>query len=538
MGSALNLDEVSPGAKLRTPDMSLARTVARNSLWSGLDTLVEMILPPVMSIIVARAMGPAKLGAFSYVMWLATSATTLVATGISWSGNKFLAEYAGQHRPDMFRAFLRLTFRVQVLAQGILCLLGLCWANLSLPSDERVFGSLAMLSVLPGGLMFLATAINNAVQELRPNVIASIAAGLVHAIGLLLTVLLDWGLVGLAASMLASRICDCVLRWILTLRRLPVYLKAMGDDLTPLGEKPRLPPKVVREVVVFAVESTILTLLTLVVWNRSEMFFLKRYSAIEQVAYFSVAFGLGLLPGQIVGPFSRAAGVSVYAERGRDAQAGLRVAQLYFRYMALLVIPACLGLSILSGPLLRVLYGVRYFDAVPVLMIAAALGMFASLANPANSLITAAGGQRRLVIAGLGAAVVTLSLDYFLVRAYAAVGGALANGLGQAVSAALNVLIASRYNFKIPGKYLLRATLASLAMAAVVAGATFMLPDVVAIVIGPVVGAFAYAAFLRVARIIQEEDVERLLKAASILPRPLKGPFRRLVYGVAAPPTR
>jgi O-antigen/teichoic acid export membrane protein len=532
------LDEVSLGAKLRNPDMSLARTVARNSLWSGLDTLVEMFLPPIMSIIVARAMGPAKLGAFSYVMWLATSATTLAATGISWSGNKFLAEYAGQHRPEVFRAFVRVTFRVQVVMQSFLSLLGLCWANLFLPPDERVFGSLAMLSVLPGGLMFLATAINNAVQELRPNVIASISAGLVHSTGLLLTVLLDWGLVGLAGSLLASRTCDCTLRWMLTLKRLPGYLKAMGDDPTPPGEKPRLPPKLAREVTVFAVESTILTLMTLVVWNRSEMFFLKRYSAIEQVAYFSVAFGLGLLPGQIVGPFSRAAGVSVYAERGRDPNAGLRVAQLYFRYMVLLVIPACLGLSILSGPLLRVLYGARYFDAVPVLMIAAALGMFASLANPANSLITAAGGQRRLVIAGLGAAVVTLSLDYFLVRAYAAVGGALANGLGQAISAVLNFLIAYRYNFKIPGKYLLRATLASVAMAAVVAGATIMLSDIAAIVIGPVVGAFAYAAFLRVARIIQEEDVERLLKAASILPGPLKGPFRRLVYGVAAPPSR
>jgi O-antigen/teichoic acid export membrane protein len=507
-------------------------------LWSGLDTLVEMILPPVMSIIVARAMGPAKLGAFSYVMWLATSATTLAATGISWSGNKFLAEYAGQHRPEVFRAFIRATFKVQVVMQGLLCLAGLCWANLSLPADERVFGSLAMLSVLPGGVMFLATAVNNAVQELRPNVIASICAGLVHAAGLLLTVLLDWGLVGLAGALLASRTCDCVVRWTLTLGRLPGYLKAMGGDPTPPGQKPKLPPKLAREIVVFAVESTILTLLTLVVWNRSAMFFLKRYSAIEQVAFFSVAFGLGLLPGQIVGPFSRAAGVSVYAERGRDANAGLRVAQLYFRYMVLLVIPACLGLSVLSGPLLRVLYGVRYFDAAPVLMIAAALGMFAPLSNPATSLITAAGGQRRLVVSGLGAAAVTLSLEYFLVRSYAAVGGTWANGLGQAVSAAVNILIAARYGFKIPGKYILRAGLASLAMAGVVGASIYLLSDVVAIVIGPLVGACAYAIFLRVARIIQEDDVERLLKAASILPRPLKGPFRRLVHAMAATPTQ
>jgi O-antigen/teichoic acid export membrane protein len=517
--------------------MSLARTVARNSLWSGLDTLVDMVLPPIMSIIVARAMGPAKLGSFSYVMWLATSATSVAATGISWSGTKFLAECAGQHRPDLFRALVRAGFKLQVVVQALLCLLGLLWANFALPADERVFGSLAMLSVLPGGLMFMATAMNNAVQELRPNVLASISAGLVNTAGLLLTLLFGWGLVGLAASVLASRTTDSGVRWLLTLRRYPGYLAAMGPDATPPGQSPKLSPELRHEVAVFAVESTILTVLTLVVWNRSEMFFLKRYSAIEQVAYFSVAFGLSLIPGQIVGPFSRAAGVSVYAERGRDAEAGLRVARLYFRYMVLLVIPACLGLSVLSGPLLRVLYGAKYFDAAPVLMLAGALSMFAPLANPANSLITAAGGQRRLVVAGLFAAVVTLSFDYFLVRAYAAVGGALANGLGQAVSATFTLLIARRYNFSIPKKFFVRAAAAAFGMAALVAVAVYLLPDIVAIVVGPVLGAFAYAAFLRIGRIIGSEDVERLLKAASILPAPLKNPFRRVVHAVAAPPT-
>jgi O-antigen/teichoic acid export membrane protein len=241
-----------------------------------------------------------------------------------------------------------------------------------------------------------------------------------------------------------------------------------------------------------------------------------------------------MLPGQIVAPFSRAAVVSVYAERGRDAQAGLRVAGLYFRYIVLLVIPACLGLSVLSGPLVRVLYGLRYYDAAPALMMAGALSMFAPLAQPANSLVVAAGGQRRLVGAGLLAAAVTLILDYFLVRWYAALGGALANGLGQAISAMFTILIARRYSFTVPGGYLLRTTAAALGMAAMVGGAVYLLPDLVVVIVGPVVGAFAYAWFLRVGRLVGSEDVERLLQAASILPGPLKAPFRRLVNTVAA----
>jgi O-antigen/teichoic acid export membrane protein len=517
--------------------MSLTRTVARNSLWSGLDMLVDMVLPPVMSIIVARALGPAKLGTFTYVTWVSTTATALSATGIARAAATFMPEYAGKRRPDVFRGLLRLGVGVLLVVQACLTLLGLAWANFVLPPNERLFASLAMLSIFPGGVMFMATSVNNAVEELRPNVMASVTSGLVHAAGLLLTVLFGWGLVGLAASILASRTFDCVVRWILTVARLPAYLKAMGADATPSDQKPGLPPGLGRRVASFVGQSTILTVLTLVVWNRSEMIFLKRYSSLEQVAYFSVAFGLSLLPGLLVGPFSRAASVSVYAERGRDVEAGLRVTRLYWRYLILLIMPTALGLSVLSGPLVRVLYGARYFDAAPVLMAAGSLSMFATLAGPATSWITAAGGQRRLVLAGLVAATATLTLDYFLVRAYAALGGALANGLGQAINTLLVILLARRYQLTFSARFALRVTVSALAMAALVAVVEYAVTDLAAILVGPVVGTLAYGAFLRFGRIVTAEDVERLHKAAMLLPRPLAAPFRRLVHAVASPPT-
>ena len=495
--------------------------------------LVDMILPPLMSIMVARVMGSAKLCSFSYVMWLSTTAAALAGAGIAIAGFKYMAEYAGQRRPEVFRAVLRTGLGAQAVALIVVSLLGLGWANLALPADERVFASLAMLAILPTGLMGMASSVNNAVQELRPNVVASISSGLVHVAGMLLVVLAGWGLVGLAAAGLAARTCDCVVRWKLTVARLPGYLKGMGMAETATEHSPRLPPCLGRKFAIFIGESTILTVLAMVVWNRSEMIFLKRYSAIEQVAYFSVAFSLSLMPGQIVGPFSRAAGVSVYAERGRDAKAGIQVARLYWRYVVLLVMPACLGLAVLSGPLLRVLYGTRYFDAAPVLMLAGSLAMFAPLATPAISLVTAAGGQRRVVLAGLAAAAATLTLDYFLVRGYAALGGALANGLGQAIWAVTMILVARRYSFTIDLQFLLRVVFASIGMAVLVAAAVHLLPDFAAIAVGPVLGSLAYCGFLRLGRIVDAQDVERLLKAESLLPRPLRAPFRRLLQAVA-----
>jgi O-antigen/teichoic acid export membrane protein len=225
----------------------------------------------------------------------------------------------------------------------------------------------------------------------------------------------------------------------------------------------------------------------------------------------------------------------VYAECGRDAQAGLHVAHVYWRYMVLLVMPACLGLAAMSGPLLRVLYGARYFDAAPVLMLAAGLSMFGPLGNAPTALITAAGGQRRLVVASLFAAAGTLILDYFLVRAYAAMGGALANGLGQVISIMTTLLIARHYSFTISLGFVVRVTGAALGMATLVALAVHVLPDLIGIAVGPALGAIAYGALLRIGRLVDTHDVERLLKAESLLPQVLRRPYRRILSAVATP---
>ena len=491
--------------------------------------LVDMLFPPLASILVARTLGPTKLGLFSYVSWLAATACVLGFAGSTAAARKFMADYAGQRRPDVFKAILLRILIGQATALLLITAAGLAMARWWLPPEAWRFAFLTMLTTVPAGLMAMATAVNNSVQELRPNAISSIISGLVHSVGLVLTALLGWGLVGLAAVGLVSRTCDCIVRWLLTLKRMPGYLEAMRGDSTCAASSQALPPGLGRQIWSFVGESTILTVLTLVVWSRSEMIFLKRYSAIEQIAYFSVAFSLSQIPGQLVGPFSRAAAVAVFGERGRDQQAGLHVTQVYWRYLVLLVLPACLGLAVLAGPLLRVLYGARYSDAVPVLMVAGALSMFASLANPATTLVTAAGGQRRLVLAGILAAVATLTLDYCLVRPYGAMGGAVANGLGQAISTAAVVLVAHRYSFRSRPNFVLRVTAASLVMALAVFVVVALLPDLVGIAIGPVVGAFVYGASLRVGRVIDAEDVERLLKAQQMLPRPLRDPFRRVL---------
>jgi O-antigen/teichoic acid export membrane protein len=165
--------------------------------------LVDLVLPPVSSIIVARAFGPAKLGSFVYFIWVSTVATALCSAGVFSAARKYLADYAGKKCPQVFRALLRTCLGADLILLSVISLLALGWVNLATPVEERGFATLIMLSILPMGVMSLATAVNSAVEELRPNVVASISSGILHTTGMLLAVLLGWGLVGLAATHLA-----------------------------------------------------------------------------------------------------------------------------------------------------------------------------------------------------------------------------------------------------------------------------------------------------------------------------------------------
>jgi hypothetical protein len=116
-------------------------------------------------------------------------------------------------------------------------------------------------------------------------------------------------------------------------------------------------------------------------------------------------------------------------------------------------------------------------------------------------------------------------------------GGALANGLGQAISTISIIVIARGYvDFRISLSFALRVSLAALGMAATVALFVHLVPDIVGAVGGPLLGVVAYPAFLRMGRVVEEQDVERLLKAENFVPSKARPLYRRLVYMVASLP--
>ncbi len=503
---------------------SRTSTVTRNTLWSVLDLAVEFTLPVVTSVLVARALGPSKLGQYGYVLWVAQMGLIVGSLGIPRAATRFLAQHVARDVQDEARAILRLSLGLQGASAALIVACGLAWVLLFVPSDEAPYASLAVASILPAAFMGMATAVNTSFENFKANVLASIAGLLANALGVVLTLLLHWDLLGLAAALLVGRSADCIMRWLLLLAHQPP-----GWSLLKRPQS-RLSPEVRREFLAFSLDSSILLGINLVVWNRSEMLFLKYFCGFDQIAFYSLAFTFATIPNQLSQPFLRAATASMFVEQGRSARGAAHVAFLMGRYVSLLALPAAFGLAALSQSLIGLLYGPRYVQAGLVLALAAAFGFVAPLVEPATGLVSAAGGQRQLVRWGLFGALATLTLDLLLVQLQCARGAALANGLGQLVSGAGIWLIAMRrHQLQSPLVFVGSVFLAASATGVLAWAVARAMPSGLAVVAAPAIGVAFYLSLLRWMKLLDEVDARRLRAALQTLPAPLSAPGARLI---------
>lgn len=115
----------------------------------------------------------------------------------------------------------------------------------------------------------------------------------------------------------------------------------------------------------------------------------------------------------------------VYASARRDlaASKGLYLATL--RYLALAMFPVAIGIAVVSGPAVRMLFGERWADSAPLMQAIAMYALSRGLAFPAGSLMKAVGQPGRLTLLGLVQLAVTVPILAAVVSGTGSVGAML-----------------------------------------------------------------------------------------------------------------
>jgi len=317
------------------------RTITGNSFWYIVDSSAATLVMLLASVPVARVMGPAILGHYIYLVFLTTMAQRLANVGIPATACKYIAEYLGAGQPGIARDVFEITLRVQAAVATLVTVAGCAIALLFAEPEYKVVSVVIVLSIWPGMINNIPAQANVAAEDLRANIPASLVNFVSYSALVLATLAWHWGLEGLASATVASRFLEAAVRYAGVVRR--------------MRRIPRIsaPADLRRRMFVFSRQNLALLALGLVVWDRSELLFLRSYCAVTQVAFYSLPFSMTNQLLMAPRAFSSSSGYTIFAQYGRDRSRLQGLVQNATRYVWLLAVPLFAGLAAIAFPLIR-----------------------------------------------------------------------------------------------------------------------------------------------------------------------------------------
>jgi O-antigen/teichoic acid export membrane protein len=490
---------------------SATTTIARNSLWYGAETVLETLVFLVTSVVVARYLGPEKLGELMFFNFIVGSTNRLGGIGLASATRKYMSEYLASGQTGLVGALYDAALRWQCLSAILISVVGsvIAW-NLCDPAN-RITAIVLLVSITPSLITWIPSQANTALQELYRNSPASFAYSVVYAATIGLAVALKWGMAGVASAILMARITELVIRLTATNRRMRSF------------ERLALPADVRRRIRRYCFQSIGLTALAIVVWDRSEILFLKYFSNNLQLAFYSIGFGLTCRLLLLPSVFGGASSATLMVKCSEEKDSPKSIFSNALRYLALFVFPAHLATAILCSTVLVLVYGARYQPAVPAMIIGILLAIPRAFQSLPETVLQAFDRQD-FILKWMGVITIfNLALDALLIPHGGAVGAAIANGVAQG-TAIIGLLWKAKQliGFRFPTSALVRIAGSALVMAALLIVSVRMVPAAVGLPLEVLLGVLVFVLMLRVTNALDSADVRRLRSVTSILPGTLR----------------
>jgi len=500
--------------------MTNTKTIARNSGWYGIEQAVNFISGFVTWIAIARTLGPEKNAYLVYVSYIANVASNLGGLGIPATTSKYMAEFIGigdrgTARYIYFRTLLFQVVLATVATAGIVI-----WVLRDAPADYRIAAILVVLSIWPSMVNQISSMANMATENLATNLPASIISTLVYAVAIGASIVMHWGVVGIGAALFLMRAVDLLVRFFPTLRRI------LGWETThvqPAGLSSRM--------ISFAWQSVTTMLVSLIVWERSEVLFLKPLCPdINQMSYYSVAFSMVdrlLLVSTI---FGGATATTIFVQYGRDKSRLPLITATTFRYLSLMALPLHFVAVSLAVPALLGILGTKWAGAAAVATIAPLLCLPKAFVRPAQSILQSFERQSFVIWATVIAGVVDWSTAWALVRTHGAVGACIASGAAQVTAVGLMWAVSIKlYKVRLPWLFVGKVALVSAVASIAAHYVAVQFAPLWGFVLGAVASVIVFLILFYLLRVLEEEDRTRFEMLTRMLPGRLAQPASRVL---------
>ena len=468
--------------------MRVKELAVRNGLWNALATAFAGVTGLIGSVLVVRSLPANEYGIFSYYLWLASIAVAVATLAFPVSLTKVTSELIGRGEEEEASA-LSMSVILGVLALSLVITVGfLAWAFSA--STHHLYLLIIAVVMIPNSMAPVLLSVLWGRQRYKPVAMMLLAASCWQLVLTGITFLNGWGTTGFVAAILSGNVINAV--------GLCVILARGGDAIYRSWRAFRWPTRsTLRRYGAFLAPATLSQLFTVIVWERSEIFFLERLSSFEQVGVYGIAYTTStltmVLGWALVNGFHPAISEDFGAGewdriRGKVRQ-GVTLAALY-------AVPVTFGGWATLNGVFMAMYGAKTLPSVPVAYVLFAGLLPGVVGSMLGIMVSAVGGIWLLVRLGLLISVVNVALALILIPREGALGAAIANTSSQGIHVLLLLLFVYRlYQISLPWRALAHICGLGFVTTFVVPRLVqMMLPGVVGMMLAVAVAAIAYAA--------------------------------------------
>ncbi|GAB2578924.1 oligosaccharide flippase family protein [Dyella jejuensis] len=341
--------------------MKQRMAVLRSVTLVSAATYVEYALGLVVSIWIARTLGPADFGRYAFTVWLCSWLMTCSNHALTTSSTKFIAEADGAGRPDIASHIAHRLSRYQHLSSFIVVLLFVAGTLVIRPVEWRQsllpVTLLVIVAVVAKANYAMLVAIEKGQESFEPVSIATVLSGVIGV-----------GLIGAATAVHAGMVTFFALFAVACLMLNLINRLAFHRYCRPFSAGP-IPEDIRKRLSRHLRLTAALVLLISLKSSTIEVFLLNTYATSTAVGFFAIAATLtrGAVELLSVGltttllPYM----AKSFGKNGTGQAARLLTEATRFYWATGLVIA---GLGLVTTPeIVRLMYGNRYVDAIPVI---------------------------------------------------------------------------------------------------------------------------------------------------------------------------
>lgn len=423
-----------PGDGALSTDATAATTgasVLRGGAWNFASRVVPQLYVAVLSIAAARFLGPDDFGRQSFIAFTQISLVLLLTAGITEALVRFVGDSMGRGDRAATRGLLAWTVRIEFFGgmAGAAILVAVALAG----ADPQAAWFLAAAVTALNTTYAVFRAFLDGLQNWKFPAVVGLAVGAASTVATVAVLAAGGGIVGMFAVEAAAAAVSLIVLGRIAIRT------ARG-----LAPEPRLEPGYRSEVLRYSLVAWATSVLSYVVWRRTELFFLEGFSTDEQIGFYSIAFTaatvLALIFQSVATVMLPAMATLHGAGQMERVKSGFRRAQ---RLMLCIALPTTAAALAFGPELIRVVYGQDYSSVEPVVLVLLAITPILPLVTLSGSLLAALGRLRPMLIWELIASVVNVGIAFLLIPELEAVGAAIGNVTAQLVAGIPLLVIAS-----------------------------------------------------------------------------------------------